>query len=75
MTEPAATTTQAITINGERRVLPARMPVSALLEWLGLDPKQVAVERNRQLVRRAQFPEVTVQAGDELEIVTFFGGG
>jgi thiamine biosynthesis protein ThiS len=75
MTEPAAATAQPITINGERRLLPARMSVSVLLEWLRMDPQQVAVERNRQLVRRAQFPEVTVQAGDELEIVTFFGGG
>ena len=75
MTQSAGASAQQVTINGERRALPAPMSVSALLASLGMDPKQVAVERNRQLVRRAQFPEVTVQAGDELEIVTFFGGG
>jgi sulfur carrier protein len=75
MSEPAAATTQEVTINGERRKVPAQLSVTALLAHLGLDPKQVAVERNRQLVRRAQYPEVAVQAGDELEIVTFFGGG
>jgi thiamine biosynthesis protein ThiS len=75
MSEPAAATTHEVTINGERRKVPAQSTLASLLAHLGLDPKQVAVERNRQLVRRAQFAEVAVQAGDELEIVTFFGGG
>jgi thiamine biosynthesis protein ThiS len=75
MSEPAAATTQEVTINGARRRVPAQLSVASLLAHLGLDPRQVAVERNRQLVPRAQFPAVAVQAGDELEIVTFFGGG
>lgn len=70
-----AATTQQITINGERRTVPAPLTIAALVEHLGMDARQVAVERNRQLVRRAQLADTPVQPGDELEIVTFFGGG
>lgn len=35
----------------------------------------VAVERNGQIVPRSEFGAVVLQDGDELEIVSFVGGG
>lgn len=64
-----------LTINGDARDLPDGMTVSALLAHLGLDPQRLAVERNRDLVRRATFDDVTLADGDALEIVTLVGGG
>jgi thiamine biosynthesis protein ThiS len=64
-----------ITVNGEPRELPAGSTVADLVEALGLKPAQVAVERNRELVRRADHATVALAAGDRLEVVTFFGGG
>ena len=42
---------------------------------LGLAGKPVAVERNREIVPRAQHATTLLAAGDRLELVTFVGGG
>ncbi len=65
----------AITVNGERRELPAGSTVADLVAALGWKPAQVAVERNKQLVRRADHAATPLADGDRLEVVTFFGGG
>ncbi len=64
-----------ITVNGESRPLDGEWTLAALLEQLALQPARVAVERNRQLVRRADFARTALADGDTLEIVTFVGGG
>jgi thiamine biosynthesis protein ThiS len=64
-----------IRLNGDPHSLPAPLPVAGLLAHLGLDPRMVAVERNRQVVRRATYGETAVNDGDEIEIVAFVGGG
>jgi thiamine biosynthesis protein ThiS len=64
-----------IALNGERHELPAPVSVSALLETLGLDPRLVAVELNRVVVKRAKYETTTVGEGAEVEIVAFVGGG
>ena len=64
-----------IVVNGQPRALPAPATVAELVQQLGLQPGQVAVERNRQLVRRAEHATTALADGDRIEIVTFFGGG
>jgi thiamine biosynthesis protein ThiS len=64
-----------IVLNGEPRDLAAPLSVTALLESLGLDPRVVAVELNRAVVKRARYAETTIDAGAEVEIVAFVGGG
>ncbi|HEX5500519.1 MAG TPA: sulfur carrier protein ThiS, partial [Thermomicrobiales bacterium] len=49
--------------------------VAALLGELGLEPKQVAVEVNLELVPRGRHAEHALAAGDRLEVVTLVGGG
>lgn len=51
------------------------MTIAALLAELDIDPRRVAVEHNRQVVKRAQYAAETVAEGDEVEIVNFVGGG
>jgi thiamine biosynthesis protein ThiS len=46
-----------------------------LLTELDIDPRRVAVEHNREIIRRQTFGEVVVSDGDTLEIVNFVGGG
>ena len=62
-------------VNGEPRSLAAPATVADLLRQLELRPEQVAVERNKQLVRRAEHEETQLADGDQLEVVTFLGGG
>ncbi len=64
-----------VTINGEARDLAGRPTVADLLGELRLDPRTVAVERNKLLVRRVVFGQTMLDDGDTLEIVTFVGGG
>ncbi|MFQ5671245.1 MAG: sulfur carrier protein ThiS [Acidobacteriota bacterium] len=62
-------------VNGSRRETPEGTTVSQLLMALDLLPARVAVERNRQILKRALFPTTRLQEGDRLEIVQFVGGG
>ena len=64
-----------VLVNGERRSFDEALTVDAFLVGLGLDPAKVAVKRNREIVPRSTFASVTLDAGDELEIVHFIGGG
>ena len=64
-----------ITINGEPREVPEGLTVSALLDHLGFANKRVAIERNREILPRAQWQKTQVQTGDTFEIVHFVGGG
>jgi sulfur carrier protein len=64
-----------IILNGESRPTQDGQTVAELLRELGLDPRQVAVERNREIVPRAEHGQAVLGDGDELEIVTFVGGG
>lgn len=64
-----------ITLNGERREVVPGTRVDALVASLGLDPRAVAIERNGDVLPRARFGEVELQAGDRLELVRFVQGG
>jgi len=64
-----------IQVNGESREVADGTTVKALLVELGLGETLVAVERNRDIVPRAEHPRTRVVEGDELEIVQFVGGG
>lgn len=39
------------------------------------DPRRIAVERNGDIVPAARFDETVLCDGDEIEIVSFVGGG
>ena len=64
-----------IEVNGEAREVPEGHTVEALLDSLGLDRRLVVVELNRQIVRKTEIADVTLQDGDRLELVHFVGGG
>lgn len=64
-----------IRLNGEPKNLDKGIPISVLLEELGLDRDRVAVELNRRILKRSEFEDVSVDEGDEVEVVTFVGGG
>lgn len=64
-----------LVINGEPREVPEPLTVQQLIAHLGLSEGPVAVERNREIVPRAQHPSTLLHAGDQVEIVHFVGGG
>lgn len=63
-----------LVINGETQTSPAAT-LSALVEHLGMKADRVAIELNRAIVPREQWPHTELHDGDRLEIVQFVGGG
>ncbi len=69
-----ANRTVAITVNGTSRSIEVGKTVADLLAVLGVTGR-VAVERNREVVPRADHAQVVLEEGDRIEVVTFVGGG
>ncbi len=64
-----------LTINGTPRAITAAPPAERLPAELGLDPRAVVVELNREIIRRPALAATPVLDGDVVEIVHFVGGG
>ena len=63
-------------VNGAPRDLPTDSTIAGLLGSLGLDPRLVVVEHNREILRdRNAYPSLYLSEGDVVEIVHFVGGG
>ena len=63
-----------LTINGECQSSSAET-LAALVQQLGMKPDRLAIELNREIVPRDQWPEIRLHEGDRLEIAHFVGGG
>ena len=64
-----------VTVNGQSREIPDGLTVFALIEHLGMKDGRIAIERNLDILPRAQWKETQVQVNDSFEIVHFVGGG
>jgi thiamine biosynthesis protein ThiS len=62
-------------VNGKPVELPDGSTVAMLLQKLDVEPAKVAVERNQDVVPRRTWAEARLDDGDQVEIVTFVGGG
>lgn len=49
--------------------------VAELLTYLELDNRIVVVERNKDILQKDNHTDTSVFDGDQIEIVTFVGGG
>jgi sulfur carrier protein len=63
-----------ITVNGDTRDIPDGETVRALVTRYNLAVEKVAIELNRRLLRSEKY-DTQLQDGDQVEIVTFVGGG
>jgi sulfur carrier protein len=64
-----------LTVNGEGQDVPEGTTVRGLIERLDLAGGPVAVERNGDVVPRAEHAATALVEGDVVEIVHFVGGG
>lgn len=67
-------TNMNIQLNGKNTPVQAAN-VAALVEELKLNPRQVAIERNREIVPRSAYAGTALSEGDVIEVVAFVGGG
>ena len=64
-----------ITLNGIEETVDEQGTLEGLLDRLDLQPVRVAVELNEDIVPRTRYANTKIQPGDQIEIVTFVGGG
>jgi sulfur carrier protein len=64
-----------IIVNDQPTELASNSTISDLLITLQLPGTRVAVEVNKQLVRRAEHNATHLKDGDTVEVVTLVGGG
>ncbi|WP_368658619.1 sulfur carrier protein ThiS [Metabacillus halosaccharovorans] len=66
----------SIKLNGELVDLKEDVKtVQQLLAFYQLENRLVIVEHNREIVVKDQYDSITIQHGDEIELVHFVGGG
>jgi sulfur carrier protein len=63
-----------ITVNGEVAII-SPLSVQDYLVQLGIDPRRVAVELNREILPKGAYQDTVLKDGDSIEIVHFVGGG
>lgn len=64
-----------IKINGKETEVPAGITVEQMLLANGFSLQRIAVERNGEILPKADYGAETVQDGDVFEVVNFVGGG
>jgi thiamine biosynthesis protein ThiS len=64
-----------IRLNGDAKEIEEGTTLPTLVESLSLAPERIAVELNGEVVRRADWPRVTLEEEDRVEVVHFVGGG
>lgn len=63
-------------INGKSIEIPDEvMTIETLLSHLKLDKKIVIIEHNKEILQKEDHEGTSVFDGDQIEIVTFVGGG
>ena len=62
-------------INGESKDVSGTPSLAYLINQLDLPAARIAVELNREVVRRSEWSNVVLREEDRVEIVHFVGGG
>jgi sulfur carrier protein len=73
--ETAERNTIEVVVNGQARRVPQGHNISTLLRFLEIEPSRVAVELNREIVRKPAWDSTAIHEGAKIEIVWFVGGG
>lgn len=62
-------------VNGEIKKLEHETSLSELLKLFSLPDQRIAIELNKQVVRRKDWNDIQIKDADKIEIVHFVGGG
>jgi len=64
-----------ITVNGQEETIEEPLNLLAFLQTKGLNPAVVVLEHNYSLAKKEDWSKIMLQEGDQLEILSFVGGG
>lgn len=62
-------------VNGDEKEFGAGISLSELIDQLDLPAPRIAIELNREVVRRSEWGSTMLKDEDRIEIVHFVGGG
>lgn len=64
-----------VVINGENKEFTNEMNLSQLLKTLELPTERIAIELNKDVVRKKDWQDIQISDQDKIEIIHFVGGG
>ncbi len=64
-----------ITLNGEIKQLNREINLAELLEYFSLPAERIAIELNKQVVRKKDWTTIKINNADRIEVIHFVGGG
>jgi thiamine biosynthesis protein ThiS len=64
-----------IILNGENKQVESNILLSNLLLDLNLSADKIAVEINKNVVRKKDWQSININEADKIEIIHFVGGG
>jgi sulfur carrier protein len=62
-------------INGKKTDLPTGISITELLRQLNLDRDKIVIEVNSELISKDQYASILLKQDDQVEIISFVGGG
>ncbi len=64
-----------ITLNGQNKDFTDNLSLSQLIDEVSAGNKRIIAEINGNIVKKETWDETVISDGDEIELVTFVGGG
>ena len=64
-----------VIVNGERKQIGQSLNLRDLLLTLNLPTERVAIELNKDVIRKKDWVETTMSNRDQIEVIHFVGGG
>jgi thiamine biosynthesis protein ThiS len=64
-----------VLINGETKEISNQLNLSELLKHFSLPSERIAIELNKEVVRKKDWENIKIAEGDKLEVIHFVGGG
>ena len=62
-------------INGETKEVEKKLNLTNLLKHFSLPDERIAIELNKEVVRKKDWETIKIKDADKIEIVHFVGGG
>jgi thiamine biosynthesis protein ThiS len=64
-----------VEINGKTQEIPRELNLNELLEYLSMPSRLLAIELNKEVIRRKDWGDIKVKDSDVIEVIHFVGGG
>ena len=62
-------------VNGKEETIQGLTNLIDLVNHKGFNPERIVIERNFEIVPKEKWQDVSLEEGDNIEVVSFVGGG